>query len=62
VGNLHDKTVKKLIKEKPSIRHADGDWLYLLKSAGRHMPSSLSGWLLWLMAMRKIRLSIFTRF
>ncbi|PWW05375.1 tyrosine-type recombinase/integrase [Mangrovibacter plantisponsor] len=30
MGKLHDKTVKKLIKEKPSVRHADGDGLYLM--------------------------------
>jgi hypothetical protein len=30
VGKLHDKTVKKLIKEKPSVRHADGNGLYLM--------------------------------
>ncbi len=30
MGKLHDKTVKKLIKEKPSVRHADGNGLYLM--------------------------------
>lgn len=30
MGALHDKTVKKLVKEKPSVRHADGDGLYLM--------------------------------
>ncbi len=30
MGNLHDKTVKKLIKEKSSVRHSDGDGLYLM--------------------------------
>ena len=30
MGKLHNKTVKKLIKEKPSVRHADGNGLYLM--------------------------------
>ncbi len=30
MGALHDKTVKKLVKEKPSVRHADGNGLYLM--------------------------------
>ncbi|HBN59847.1 MAG TPA: integrase, partial [Halomonas sp.] len=30
MGKLHDKTVKKLIKEKPSVRHADDNGLYLM--------------------------------
>ena len=30
MDKLHDKTVKKLIKEKPSVRHADGNGLYLM--------------------------------
>lgn len=30
MGKLHDKTVKKLIKERPSVRHADGNGLYLM--------------------------------
>lgn len=30
MGNLHDKTVKKLIKEKSFVRHSDGDGLYVM--------------------------------
>ncbi|EKO6516196.1 tyrosine-type recombinase/integrase [Vibrio cholerae] len=30
MGILHDKTVKKLIKEQSSVRHSDGDGLYLM--------------------------------
>ncbi|WP_235614291.1 MULTISPECIES: Arm DNA-binding domain-containing protein [Salinivibrio] len=30
MGKLYDKTVKKLIREKPSVRHADGNGLYLM--------------------------------
>lgn len=30
MGKLYDKTVRKLIKEKPAVRHADGNGLYLV--------------------------------
>lgn len=33
MGKLYDKTVKKLIKEKSAVRHADGNGLYLMTPA-----------------------------
>ncbi|WP_458734177.1 tyrosine-type recombinase/integrase [Zobellella taiwanensis] len=30
MGKLYDRTVRKLIKERPSVRHADGNGLYLM--------------------------------
>ena len=30
MGKLHDKTVKKLIKNKPSVRRTEGNGLYLI--------------------------------
>ncbi|WP_241832530.1 MULTISPECIES: hypothetical protein [unclassified Salinivibrio] len=30
MSTLHDKTVKKLIREKLSVRHADSNGLYLM--------------------------------